>query len=133
MSFLVIYFYRNNLKIATANFIRFISIDWICRARTIFGRVQNTSLCKTHSCKISTNRYVYFQVICSECSDNKAMLQYDMSKPMKVCTRCFNILNGRRRSETTEKEKKSSVLEVRTQSLINLYFGYVFKCSFFWE
>nr|XP_018667889.1 zinc finger protein isoform X2 [Ciona intestinalis] len=51
------------------------------------------------------------RVVCSECSEHKSSLQYDSSKPLRVCSNCYNVLTGREQHDSTDGEKKG-VLEV---------------------
>lgn len=50
-------------------------------------------------------------MVCSECSEHKATLQYDPIKPYRVCESCYKILNGREQQEMMDSEKRG-VLEV---------------------
>ncbi|XP_069759573.1 FYVE, RhoGEF and PH domain-containing protein 4-like isoform X2 [Narcine bancroftii] len=51
-------------------------------------------------------------VVCWKCSDYKANLAYDSSKPNKVCKDCYVIITGQTDSEEKDEKKKKGILEI---------------------
>ena len=53
--------------------------------------------------------FLFLQVVCWKCSDNKVPLEYDGNKINKVCRDCYSILTGEKIAEG----KKKGILEVK--------------------
>jgi len=67
------------------------------------------------------------RVICGECSEHKISLQYEPTKPQRVCFKCYEILVGRDKLDADKK----GVLEVQADEVTgnSLLADYILYCE----